>query len=360
MRNTLSRCFILQCCAFIALLLSIPAYAQKEHIAEYRTALMGTNVSIKVKANENQKEHIEQAIDHAVSRMQAMVRLVSSWEPESDTSRINNAAGENPVSVDPRLIHILAKSRQVSDLSAGAFDITFSAVGKLWKLVPDHPVIPGRDAINEALAFVDYHKLIINKEQNTAQLIKKGMRIDLGGIAKGSVVDEGARSLLNDGISDFIIDAGGDLRIHSSSSEQPWPIGITHPRDPRGPVLAIVKMSDGAIVTSGDYEKMVEINGKRYHHIINPNTGYPVDHCISVTVLAGDAETADALSTAFFVMGPVKGLELCETLEGVEALFIDSHFEISKSSGFPEIAMMESTPNVQHNDLHEFSGKEQK
>ena len=355
-----SKWFIFLCYALSAVWLSVPAFAQKENIATYGMTLMGTNVTIKVKARDDQKDQTEQAIDRAVSRMEKLVHLISSWEPTSDTSRINDSAGGNPVSVDSRLIHIFSKSKEVSDLSGGAFDITFSAVGKLWKLIPDHPLFPTQEEIQKALELVDYHCLLIDKDNLTAHLIKKGMRIDLGGIAKGSVVDEGARSLLNDGIKDFLIDAGGDLRIHSSSPEDPWPIGITHPRDPRGPVWGIVKLPEGAIVTSGDYEKMVEINGKRYHHIINPQTGYPIDHCISVTVLADDAETADAFSTAFFVMGPAKGLELCEKLEGIESLFIDNHFGISKSSGFPEITLLENDPNVQHNNLREFSGKEQK
>ena len=325
--------------------------------ATYDTILMGTNITITIKAYEEQKQIVEKAIDRAISQMENLVYLVSSWEPSSETSRINESAGTIPVSVDRRLINILLKSQEVSELSDGAFDITFSGVGKLWKLSPENPVVPSKDQIDQAKVLVNYRNLIINKDNNTALLTKKGMRIDLGGIAKGSVVDVGARSLLKDGINDFLINAGGDLRIHSSSLEEPWSVGITNPRDPGGPVMAIAKLSKGSIVTSGNYEKMVEINGKRYHHIINPKTGYPVDHCISVTVVAPDAETADSFSTAFFVMGPEKGLELCEKLKDIEALFVDNNFNISSSSEFPEIEMLNNVPNIQQNKL-ELSGKE--
>ena len=339
-------CYLLYC-ILISLILSSHLFAQNDSVATYNTTLMGTYVTIQVRASEDQKQKTEEAIERAISRMDSLVNLVSSWDPASETSKINDRAGEGPVSVDKRLIDILLESQKVSEFSGGAFDITFSPIGKLWKLDPANPIMPEKSEIINVLKLVDHKKLFINKKEHTAQLKEKGMRIDLGGIAKGSVVDEGAGSLINDGIVNFLINAGGDLRINSSSPEEPWKIGITNPRDPRGPVIATLKLTKGAIVTSGDYEKMFVIDGKRYHHIINPKTGYPVDHCISVTVIAPDAQTADAFSTAFFVLGPTDGLKLCEKLKDIEALFVDNKFNISSSSGFPEVNMINSIPNIQ-------------
>ena len=319
---------------------------------------MGTSVTIKIRSEDGHQLQTQKALEHAVLKMQKLVDLISSWEQTSDTSRINQSAGGDPVHVDSHLIRILLKSKEVSDYSKGAFDVTFSSIGKLWKLRPILPQIPTEQEINKALELVDYHLLNINAENNTAQLVKKGMRIDLGGIAKGSVIDQGAKSLLNDGFEDFLINAGGDIRVYTSSTETPWPIGITNPRDPKGDVLATLSLSGGSVVTSGDYEKTVVIDGKRYHHIINPRTGYPVDHCISVTVLAQDAETADAFSTAFFVMGPVKGLRLCEKLDGIEAMFIDNQCHVTGSPGFPEIQAIQNMMNAQFTNLRDFSGKE--
>jgi thiamine biosynthesis lipoprotein len=145
-----------------------------------------------------------------------------------------------------------------------------------------------------------------------------------------------------DGFTTFLINAGGDMRVETPAGTPGWKIGLTNPLDPQGPSLGTLDVPQGAIVTSGDYEKMVVIGGKRYHHIIDPRTGKPTDRCISVTVIAADAMTADAYSTAFFVMGPEKGLALCERLPGVEAFFIDVNHKTYCSSGFPAPALLKA------------------
>ncbi len=284
--------------------------------------MMGTNVTIKVKTEKQRLPQTQAAIEKAVSRMQALiVDTVSSWEADSQTSQINQNAGKASVPVSDDLMQILLKAQDVSKLSNGAFDITFSAVGQLWKLRPVLPVIPSQEEIDEALTRVGYRHLRLDTDAMTAFLEKDRMRIDLGGIAKGSVVDAGAKSLQADGFTHFLINAGGDLRVNAPAGQPGWRVGITNPLDPRGPVLEMVERQQGAIVTSGDYEKMVEINGTRYHHIIDPRTGLPAAGCISVTVIADTAQTADALATAFFVLGPQKGLCVMRTTPRRRSLF---------------------------------------
>lgn len=295
---------------------------------------MGTVVIIKLRIAEEQLPHAQHALEQAASEMKNLVGIVSSWEPDSDTTALNKAAGMHPVSVRPQLMRILQKANNISILSDGAFDITFSAVGELWKIRPVLPIIPTEEQIAAALPLVDYRKLVLDADAGTAFLPQAGMQIDLGAIAKGSVADAAAASLLKNGFDDFMINAGGDVRTACPVDAEPWTLGITNPRDPRGDVLGELTVRSGAVVTSGDYEKSVVLEGKRYHHIIDPRIGKPTQGCISVTVIGPNAETADALATAFFVLGPEKGKALCETLPDVEAMFIHSDFQTVLSSGF--------------------------
>ena len=311
-------------------------------IAEMRCDMMGTHVTIKVQTEASGLDGARAAIENAVSQMQSLIDIVSSWDPNSDTSRINQNAGIAAVPIRPELMCVLLKAQDVSKDSDGALDVTFSAVGQLWKLRPVLPEIPSDAAVAEALTRVGYRHLILDTDRMTGFLEKEGMRIDLGAIAKGAVVDAAADSLRADGFTTFLINAGGDMRVETPAGTPGWKIGLTNPLDPQGPSLGTLDVPQGAIVTSGDYEKMVVIGGKRYHHIIDPRTGKPADRCISVTVIAADAMAADAYSTAFFVMGPEKGLALCERLPGVEAFFIDVNHKTYCSSGFPAPALLKA------------------
>lgn len=313
-----------------------PASSDKQSvIAEQRCMMMGTNVSIKVQTEESELDKAHAAIEKAVARMQNLIDVVNARDINSEVSYLNQNAGKEPVHIHTELMQILKTSRDVSVASEGAFDVTFYAVGQLWKLRPVLPEIPTDEAITSALLCVGYQKLVLDPEAMTAFLNKEGMRIELGAIAKGAVVDKAAQSLLDDGFSNYLINAGGDLYVTCPTESPGWKVGLTNPVDPRGPVLGTIEMHRGSIVTSGNYEKMVEINGKRYHHIIDPRTGRPADRCISVTVIADNAMLADAYATAFFVMGPEKGMKLCESLPDIEAFFIDKDMKTSCSSGFP-------------------------
>jgi thiamine biosynthesis lipoprotein len=311
--------------------------ATEGNVVAGRFSTMGTLVEIKIATTPGRTNETRSAVEHARKAMEAFVGEVSSWEPDSETSRINANAGKAPVRIGERLMDLLLHARKMSDLSGGAFDVTFSPLARIWKLRPVDPVIPDDKAIARALKLVGYKDLLLDREAGTAFLRRPGMRIDLGGIAKGSAIDVAAASLKADGFTSALINAGGDLYAMGAKADGPWMVGIRNPRGARHEAIGRLPLRDRAITTSGDYEKMVEIDGKRYHHIINPRTGRPADQCISVTVIAPAAETADTLSTALFVLGPKDGLALCERLDDVEALFVDPEFRMIRSSGFPEI-----------------------
>jgi thiamine biosynthesis lipoprotein len=243
-------------------------------------------------------------------------------------------AGKKPVAVSPSILKTLQAAKNIGDLSDGAFDVTFLAVGKLWSLKPEHPIIPDDDAIQKALGLVNYRDLVLDEEAGTAFLPKEGMLLDLGGIAKGTAVDLAIRSLKGSGIENALVNAAGDIyALGNRPDGTPWKVGIQDPRKKPG-LLGELRVSNRSVSTSGDYERMVIIDGKRYHHIINPRTGKPSEGVISVTIVAPSAEEADGLATAVFLLGVEKGLALAERIPNVEALVIDSDGKRHPSSGF--------------------------
>lgn len=296
--------------------------------------LLGTDVQISVCATHLQKSGAEKAIRAAYAEIQRLDRLMSTWKNDSDVSRINQAAGIHPVVVHPEVIEVLEHARHISELSGGAFDITFAPVGKLWSLDRANPRIPRPEEIKAALPLVNYRNVLINREASTVFLTQPGMAIGLGGIAKGTAVDWAINALKREGITDALVNAGGDLyALGLNAQGRPWRIGVHHPRNPHE-FLTRFAVSNLAVVTSGDYERMVFINGKRYHHILDPKTGYPADKCISVTIIHPSTEFADGLATAVFVLGPGAGLELVERLPDTEALIACSDDTIFYSSGY--------------------------
>ncbi len=303
--------------------------------------MMTTEVEIKVAALSAQAAEAEAAIERARAAMQEYIDAVNTWDERSDAARINAQAGKEPVRIDDRLMRLLLHAREVSELSGGAFDVTYPPLAQLWNLRAPHFAIPSEKAIARARRLVNYRNLVLDPAAGTAFLRQPEMAIELGAIAKGAAVDTAARSLRESGFANALIRASGDMLAMGDKGGQPWLIGIRHPRGSRTDVIGAVALRDKAICTSGDYEKAIIVDGKRYHHIVDPRTGRPADRTISATVIARDAETADAFSTAFFVLGPKAGLELCERLPNVEALFIDPEMRILRSSGFPEIKTKE-------------------
>ncbi|MDH5175012.1 MAG: FAD:protein FMN transferase, partial [Elusimicrobiota bacterium] len=201
---------------------------------------------------------------------------------------------------------------------------------KIWKFEGENLEVPEKVEIERALKLVNYHKMILKSDK--ISFAEKGMGIDLGGIAKGYAVDAAVRVLKKENINSAMVNAGGDIYVLGRKQGKPWRIGIRHPRR-EGEILGTIEVEDRAIVTSGDYERFFFSEGKRYHHIINPKTGYPADECQSVTIVAKETTFADGLATGIFVLGPSEGMALIESLEGVEGVIVSKEGDVSTSSG---------------------------
>lgn len=273
---------------------------------------------------------LDTAIDAAVGELRRVEDLMTDWHP-SPLTRLNDAAGLGPQPVPPELAVLIARALEIGRLTDGAFDITYAGVGRLWDFKKTPPVVPNPTAIQRALADVDFRRVHVDLEKSTVNL-PAGMRLGLGGIAKGYGVDQAMAALLKYGVRHGLINAGGDLKALGRNRGDLWRVAVRHPREPTR-ILAVLPVSNTCVVTSGDYQRFFEVDGKRYHHIIDPRTGYPSEGCMSATVTGPDAAFADALATALCVLDPARGLAIVESLPRVEALLVDLDGRVHVSSG---------------------------
>lgn len=258
-------------------------------------------------------------------------RQLSRYREDSEVSRVNRNAADGPVAVSPVLFRILHKAREVSELSAGAFDISFGSVGYLYDYRKRQK--PADDVINRRLSSIDYRDVVLDSDGQTVEFRKGGTRIDLGGIAKGYAVDAGIELLKEQGIRHARLSAGGDMRLLGDKRGRPWIVGIRDPRSEDRNVL-VMPLADVAVSTSGDYQRFFfDEAGERIHHILSPATGKPARGIQSVTILGTDALTTDGLSTAVFVLGSARGLALINRLEGIDAVIVDEQRQVHYSSG---------------------------
>ena len=276
----------------------------------------------------------ERAIEAAFVEVARVEALISEWQPTSEISALNREAGKAPVAIGPELMAVLARGQWTAKRTAGAFDMTVAALFPLWSF--DKQRIPTRAQRTEALDKVDFNQLVLNQKPPTAFLKRAGMRIGVGGIGKGYGVDCAARVLDKHGLLHYVVNGGGDMRVRGKHIDRPWRSGISHPRQ-SSKLFGHFDLTDGAVVTSGDYERYFLKDGVRYHHILDPKTGDSARRMAAITVLAPTAMDADALATGLFVMGPAKALALVEELDGVEALLFDSGIQVQRSSGFPAV-----------------------
>jgi thiamine biosynthesis lipoprotein len=291
---------------------------------------MGTLVEITVIGRD--ADRAEAAIRDAFDEMQRVEGCMSRRIPGSDVSRINEWAGIKAVPASADVLRVIRRAEEISRASEGHFDITIGAVLDLWGFEDNGHHVPAKGKVSEVLDGVGYKTIHVDERASTVKLKKKEMRIDLGGIAKGYAVDRAVELLKSRGYRNMIVNAGGDIRVSGRKIHGPWVIGIQDPRD-RSRILATINAEDISVATSGDYERYFVREGKRYHHLLNPFTGFPARLCRSVTILAEDALSADGLATAVFVLGPQKGLHLIEAMDGVEGLIISSEGEILQSEG---------------------------
>ncbi|MBM7561870.1 FAD:protein FMN transferase [Fusibacter tunisiensis] len=261
--------------------------------------------------------------------------MISRNITDSYVSRINQAAGDAPVSVPDDLFNLIHQGITYADLSQGAFDISIGPLVNLWGIGTYEAKVPESSELEKALSKVDYHKIELDYDTKTVFLNEKDMFLDLGAIAKGYIADEIKALILEKGYTNAIINLGGNvLMVGNKPNSDYWSVGIRDPLSDSGTSLGILELNDNSVVSSGVYERFFEENGVRYHHLINPNTGYPEQNdLLAISIVSDVSVDGDALSTAVFVLGVEKGYELVESLEGVEALFIQSDKDIIVTPG---------------------------
>lgn len=280
-------------------------------------------------------------IDNAIRRVGEIDDAMSAFKRDSEISKINLYAGQKWVSVSPDCFNLLKLSTNLSEVSAGAFDITIKPIVELWGINKKSNYFPEDLQIHTALKLVNYKDLLLDEKSHSARLANPGQAIDLGGIAKGYAADEVKRILLDGGIKTALINLGGNIiAVGRNHENMPWKIGIQNPMAVRGTYVGVLSAENVSVVTSGSNERFFVKNGVRCHHIINPKTGIPAQSgLLSATIVAENSTLADALSTAAFVLGMEKGLDLIKKY-GAEAIFATDDFKVYVTDGLKDKFVM--------------------
>jgi thiamine biosynthesis lipoprotein len=291
-------------------------------------AIMGTRIAVELWADDAARG--ESLITRVMDEMRRVDELMSTYKPTSQVSLVNAQAAQHPVTVDADLFGLLATSLDYSRATEGAFDITYASVGYLYDY--RRHIKPSDAAVAAALPAVDYRHVLLDPKTRSVRFSQPGVRIDLGGIAKGWAVDRGIELLRDAGVERAFVTAGGDTRIIGDRFGQPWMVGI---RDPRAEDKVVVRIPlvDAALSTSGDYERFFEADGVRYHHILSPATGRPASAVRSVTIIGPTATRTDGLSKTIFVLGIERGMQVLDRAGDVDAIAIDKDGKIYYSKG---------------------------
>jgi thiamine biosynthesis lipoprotein len=295
--------------------------------------LLGTAVQIQAIGKSRTRDVIRKAFDE-INRIEKKM----GWRnPQSDIARINKSAGRDVLSLDQEMFDFLGLSLDLCYKTEGAFNIAIGPLSRLWNFDGGGEIVPDANSIRRRLAYLDFKKILLDKRNHTINIPSAEMSLDLGGIGKGYAVDRAVEILKSSGVSSGIVNAGGDMRLFGKKPQNElWHIGIQHPRK-NDEVLITFKITDRAVVTSGDYERSFIKDGVRYHHILDPATGYPASECTSVTVIAETAFLADAMATAIFVQGKVKGFKLFQDRGDLEGIIVASNGKIFITPGLEKI-----------------------
>ena len=272
--------------------------------------------------------------------------MMSVWKDGSDIVRLNAAAGDRAVPVAAETREVLHIAREISEQTSGKFDITFGALSGLWKFdyQDKDNSIPDRREIEKRLPLIDYRDVDVDEHAGTAELKRKGMRVNLGGIGKGYAVDRAVEIMRRSGLRDFMIQAGGDMYVAGKHGDRPWRVGIRDPRGPADRIFAALDLTNATFSTSGDYERFFIKDGRRYHHIIDLSVGEPARLCRSVTLVTERAVVADALAKGVFILGPDAGMALIERTPGVQGVIVSAKNEVSISSGLRQRLIVLAPP----------------
>ena len=315
--------FLIACC--------LSAHSQV--LRKRTTLLMGGRFDISIVDKDSISA--EKNIDEVIAEITRIENLISDWKPTSQVSEVNQNAGIKPVKVDREVFELTKRAIKLSEITNGGFDISFAAMDRIWKFDGSMTEMPSADAIKKSVEKVDYKNIILDSTESTIFLKLKGMKIGFGALGEGYATDKCRAIMIAKGVQAGIINGSGDM---STWGKQPngknWKIGITNPFKPEK-ILAAIPLKEGAVTTSGSYEKFVVFNGKRYSHIINPATGYPATGLCSVTVFGPNAETANGLSTSMMVLGQKEGLLLLQKFPDYSCVLITDKGKIVKSKNFP-------------------------
>ncbi|MEQ1581504.1 MAG: FAD:protein FMN transferase [Steroidobacteraceae bacterium] len=290
--------------------------------------IMGTRIAVELWADD--KRQADQALDSVFNEMRRIDQSMSTYKPESEVSRVNATAAERPVVISSELFELLTTAVEYSRITGGAFDITYASVGFMYDF--RSRIKPTDKDIAAALPTVNYRFIELDKAKSTVHFAKPGVRIDLGGIAKGHAVDRGIALLQGFKIEHASVTAGGDTRIIGDRMGAPWVVGIRHPDD-KTRVIARIPLVDTAISTSGDYERYFDEKGVRYHHIIDPASGHSASKVRSATVIAATATRTDGLSKTAFVLGAEKAIEIYDRLGDVDAILVTPEGKVLYTKG---------------------------
>lgn len=316
----------------LVLLAFIPqiAFSQLKHRTEI-LLLMGSRFEITPFASSDSL--VEASIDSAIAEIRRIESVISEWQSGSEISLVNQNAGIKPVRVSSELYGLVKRSIKVSELTDGAFDISWAAARSIWKFDGSMKSLPPPDLLDSVSKLISYRNIVLNDTDQTIFLKYKGMAIGTGAIGKGYAANRAKMVMQKMGVANGIVIAGGDLITWGAPANRgKWPIGIADPNNPTKSI-AWFEVGEAAVVTSGDYEHYAVIDGKRYGHIIDPRTCLPVEGLHSVTIICPDAEIADALATSVFVLGKDNGLSLVNQLNGVECVIIDMDGNFYTSKG---------------------------
>lgn len=316
--------------AVLGILLASSCTGPAEAEATKTEFVLGTVCTIRILEGPTSGVHEE-----IFERLRQIEDRMSANKDGTEIAAVNAAAGESAVAVSPDTLYVLKKALEYARLTGGAFDPTVGPLVKLWGIGTDEARVPSPAEISQALALIDWRKVEIDERARTVLLAAPHMRLDLGAIAKGYAADEVKRILGENKVRAAVVDLGGNVYVFGKKKDgKPWRVGIQDPQSERGDYLGIVTGFEEAVVTSGVYERFFIQDGKRYHHILDTKTGYPVDNgLLSVSIIGGSSIDADGLSTSLFALGRERGLALAETLPGIEVVMIDSDHRIWTSSG---------------------------
>lgn len=315
----------------LLLTLSVTLLANAQITHKRKLFMLGSPFEVTVVAKDTVKAN--EYIDMAIAESKRIENLISDWIPTTQISEINKNAGIKPIKVDTEVFELVERAIKISQITKGAFDISYASMDKIWKFDGSMTTMPTEEAIKKSVEKIGYKNIILNAKERTIFLKLEGMKLGLGGIGQGYIADKIKNSLYLKGCISGIVNVSGDINAWGKQPDgKPWTIGIVNPMN-KNKIFATFPIIDSAVETSGNYEKFVIFNGIKYTHIIDPRTGYPAKGIVSVSVFAKQTEIADAMATGIFVLGVDVGLDLVNQIKGIECIIVDDTGKVHSSKG---------------------------